>query len=871
MRNIPGGAPVSRRTVAVAALSLLLLVGCGGGGGSATDEPSPSLADAADTAPDGGDREAAQAALITPRQDALVGMLPPTPDAHLVGMWSPVVDWPVLGLHANVLPNGRVLTYGAKRPDLPGQKALAFDEWDPAGGLQPAAHKEVRSPTEVDSFCSASVMGPDGLLMIVGGNTFWKTSQWDPGRSLLLARASQMHQPRWYSSLVRLPDNRVVVVGGNSNDKTASAIYATTPEVFSAAEGWRQLSNASSDEAFGATEKRWWYPRAYLAPDGRIVGISNNLIWRLDAAGAGRLEVLGRSGHRVGISGTTVMYRPGKVLLVAGGETVFDTEPASRKAAVLDIGAERPVAVPVAELAYARNYANSLMLPDGRVLVTGGTTHGNALGKAVLPAEVWDPQADRWTPWASASAERLYHSTSLLLPSGAVLNTAGGSPGPVFSDTAQVFFPPYFFRKRRDGQVVWADRPAVQRMERGHPYFSHGEDARTTVRLADRRRIASVALISLAAVTHGHSTDLRHVPVPFRQRQNRLELHLDQLSDTTVPPGYYQLHVVDDQGVPSAAVIVEFRRRAGDVAGEGRASQSSDERGSRAADRATDQDWRSHTATAPGQSDAWWRLDFDDTRPISAISLFNRLGDCDGTGDCRSRLRDITVSVLDAAGQAVWTSSQLNPENSLKSPDRLHLDLTLLNGTAVPGRSVVVQRRSDPDLSGSGGQGDRSEAEVLSLAEVQVEQGPVNLALRQTARQSSTASGGVASRAVDGRYNALWRDGPLTYTGPAQQPWWEVDLGAVHPLRQVRIWNRVDCCSEQLADFDVLVSDTPFGGSTLEEERRRPGVTAYPVGSLEGRRMLDLRLAEGQSGRYVRLWLRGEAALSLAEVEVLAR
>lgn len=845
----------------VAPWILAALAACGGGGGGDADTAGSRAAPAAEAA---DDRETAQAAVIAPALDGLVGTVTPTTDAHLVGMWTPVVDWPLLGIHANVLPNGRILTYGANEEKPRTRKAVTFDEWDTRIGLTPAAHREVASPTEVDSFCSASVMGPDGLLLIVGGNTFWKTAQYDPDRSLLIARASQMQQPRWYGTLVKLPDNRVVVVGGNNGGITPPA-YGVTPEIFSAAEGWRPLTGASSEEAFGASEKRFWYPRAYLAPNGLIVGVSNDLLWQLDPQGEGRLTVLGPAGHRLGVAGTSVMYRPGKVLLIAGGETDFDREPATRKATVLDIAGDLPVSSPTAELNFARNYPNSLMLPDGRVLVTGGTTRGNGVGTAVMPAEMWDPDTGQWATWAPAAAARLYHSTSLLLPNGAVLNTGGGSPGPVFAKTAQVFFPPYFFKKRWDGEVVWADRPAIKRVD---PYFRQGEDG--SLRLSDSRRIASVALISAGAVTHGHSTDLRYVPVPFSQSINRVQLHLGELGETLLPPGHYQLHVVDEEGVPSSAAIVEVRGGTANVAYQGWASQSSTS-GFRDAGAAIDGSWSAYSATSSSNVDPSWQLDFGSGRPIAGISLFNRLGECRDTDDCRSRLRDITVSVLDEAGNPVWTSGLLNAENMLQSPDRLHVDLTLLNGTAVVGHSVRVQRQSDPDLSGSGGQGGESEANVLALAEVEVEEGPVNLALRKPARQSHTAAGGVASRAVDGRFNATWRDGPLTFTGDAFQPWWEVDLGAVHPLRRVRLWNRIDCCSELLADFDVLVSDTPFGNGSLEEERARPGVGVYHVDTLKGERALEVALSEAQTGRYVRIWLNRQSTLSLAEVEVIGR
>ena len=48
-------------------------------------------------------------------------------------MWSPVTPWPVIGIHAVLLPEGRVLTYGT---DTNGRQTgfFTYDVWDPAAG-----------------------------------------------------------------------------------------------------------------------------------------------------------------------------------------------------------------------------------------------------------------------------------------------------------------------------------------------------------------------------------------------------------------------------------------------------------------------------------------------------------------------------------------------------------------------------------------------------------------------------------------------------------------------------------------------------------------------------------------------------------------
>ncbi|MCW7540292.1 discoidin domain-containing protein [Aquabacterium sp. A7-Y] len=864
---------------ALTTLALFVLAACGGGrqdDSSASDGASGratagSRAKAASRSPRGAGptREAPLASVITPLEDALIGVLPPTADAPERGMWSALAPWPLMAAHANLLPDGRVMSFGTAPPDVVQAYTLHFDIWSPALGFAEGAHRTLPNPTTVNSFCSASTMGPDGMLLIVGGNNpaLYKTTQWDPDRDLLIARAAQPRQPRYYATLVRLSDNRILIVGGNNHPREPLE-YAETPEVFTAAEGWQPLPGATSAELFGKFDARWWYPRAYVGLDGRVVGVSNDRMWRLDAHGAGRIESLGPTGHRLGVSGMSLMYRPGRLLL-AGGGSLHNTDalPGTRQATLIDFGPPSPQVMPAEPMARARNWANAVALPDGQVLVTGGTAVGNHSDTAIFEAELWNPDTGRWRTLAPAAERRLYHSVSLLLPSGAVLNAGGGAPGPVFAQNAQVYFPPYFFR-RTGGRVEWASRPAFTRVA---PYFVYGPASDSTVVLADTRPIASAALVTIGMVTHSHGTDLRYVPLAYTQRGRELTLHLSRLDNRVVPPGHYQLHVVDRQGVPSPAAIVEFRHDPRNVAPQGTASQSSTWRAVNAAGVALDGRLDSYTHTSPGRPDPSWRLDLPATRGLSQISLFNRTGRCSGTDDCRTRLRDITVTVLDGAGLPVWTSELLNPENRLGSPDRLHVDLTHLAGTAVRGRSIVVQRRSDPDGSGSGGVTSEPERDVLSLSEVQVEEGPVNLALHRAAAQSSTIAPGVAALAVNGDLTTEWRAGGVTHTQESLQPWWQVDLGRIERVAGVRLWNRSDvCCADRLSDFHVLLSEQPFTSETLETERVRPGVTDLHVTSLNGQRAIDLALPPGRSGRYLRVWLRGRNSLSLAEVEVFA-
>ena len=72
-------------------------------------------------------------------------------------------------------------------------------------------------------------------------------------------------------------------------------------------------------------------------------------------------------------------------------------------------------------MSWRRTYHTATLLPDGRVLVVGGTgNHGSLLG-----ADVYDPALGTWSAVGSMSTSRFGH-TATLLPNGKVL-IAGGS------------------------------------------------------------------------------------------------------------------------------------------------------------------------------------------------------------------------------------------------------------------------------------------------------------------------------------------------------------------------------------------------------------------------------------------------------------
>ncbi len=502
-----------------------------------------------------------------------VGLSVPA-NAPIKGMWSTVQSWPLNGLHSVVLPNGRVLTYGTPAGNAANQDGRTFDVWDPIQGFGAASHKTKYNAQQVNSFCSSAVFMPSGSLLVSGGNSPLDSSVFLPGTGEVTTSAFKMASDRWYGTMLSLPDGRALMLGGSgpyealrAYQDPAAAINAgsisMTPEIYEPATGFRSLFGAYSREAFGPDYHRYWYPRAWVAPNGEVFGISSEKMWYLSYSGDGSVRVAGNfktgtnatTKPNIGPTSTAVMFAPGRILQV-GGNGYYDGHetPGSQLATVVDINGTTPVVSETNPMNIARQWANSTVLPDGKVVVTGGTRYANNGGAdAVYEAELWDPSTGQWTLGASAAVIRVYHSAAILMPNGTVLSTGGGAPGPVNNLNAEVYYPPYLFRAAASGGAEVAPRPKALAASTLSPAYG----ASLNVDLASAAEIKSAVLIGASSVTHSFNTSQRRMELPMMQSGARVAVSIPS-SSAAAPPGYYELFFLDAAGVPSTAVTLSL-------------------------------------------------------------------------------------------------------------------------------------------------------------------------------------------------------------------------------------------------------------------------------------------------------------------------
>lgn len=484
---------------------------------------------------------------------------PPTPapksEAHLLGTWSEVMPWPVLPIHAALLPDGQVLTWGGGPETFEDANAAhdsnETDVWNPISG----EHAQVWN-TETELFCAGHSFLPDGRLVVPGGhqdNHFGKvdTNLFDSLKRRWF-RSRDMRAPRWYASVLSLASGEVLALSGNQRGYDTEN---TLPEVFTG-DRWRALRGADEPTNNPASDYLW----TFSAPDGRafIAGPKSTLRF-LDTSGRGRWTQAGRRDDLYRRYGTAALYAPGEILVTGGGSSEV-----TRSSIRISLSEDGAVKVrPASDMSVPRRHHLSTLLPTGELLLTGGLSNfGEGLERdpsghyvpqaAVYHAEVWNPERDQFTRLAAMKTPRMYHSVALLLPDGRVLVGGGGRCASCKQDyqNAEIYSPPYLFKTDGSGEV--AERPAVNDVSKFITYFQS-----FLIESPQAETIERVTLVRLGAVTHAFNQNQRFNELEFELIGDKLKV-FSPGSAEIAPPGHYMLFLIDDKGVPSVAEIIQL-------------------------------------------------------------------------------------------------------------------------------------------------------------------------------------------------------------------------------------------------------------------------------------------------------------------------
>jgi N-acetylneuraminic acid mutarotase len=223
--------------------------------------------------------------------------------------------------------------------------------------------------------------------------------------------------PRDYATATLLPNGKVLITGG-----FGSGGYRASSELYNQATGtWT---------ATGSLATGRYYHTATLLSDGKVLVVGG-----AGTGGGGGGELASAELYdpatstwtatgslaTARYSHTATLLPNGKVLVSGGYSAASGTATALASAELYDptTGAWSATG----SLTTARVYHTATMLPNGKVLVAGGYDAANV---RLASAELFDPATSAWTATGSMSAARIWF-TATLLPNGKVLVVGGGN------------------------------------------------------------------------------------------------------------------------------------------------------------------------------------------------------------------------------------------------------------------------------------------------------------------------------------------------------------------------------------------------------------------------------------------------------------
>ena len=536
------------------------------------------------------------------------------------GKFSAPITWPLempLMVHAAMLPDGRILFWGRTKEgeaagnptiyDLVGNSPARI--WNPAtDGSQPS-HFEAVNNVSTNLFCSGHSLMPDGRLFVAGGHAHRHpnsisgdkhTNIFDPVSRLwapqdVAGSPPVMEKGRWYPFTLVLENGKIAILSGTYNEPPsedfAAAIKQWNPEIYDPQTNSLEVKNPLTDLESELPN----YPYLFLDPIAPgtpgysphrgvfVAGPNYSFFWNPNGGSNGKGSRSPVSLHNEKhTDGSAVMFNAeeGKILLT-GGRTWASGGPVTKVAKTINLSDVDPQWVATQSMIYPRTFHTSTVLPDGKVLVTGGVpcrgghTHDPCNGavpiESTLLAEMWDPATGAWSAMATGSVKRAYHSTALLLPDATVLVNGGGLPDGRYGNEdplserrhtfkerrMEIYSPPYLF----DDAGNPASRPSL---DTAPAQVALGQQFNLT--FSNAAAINRVALIRLPSVTHGFNSDQRRNVLSFSTTSTPGQLSVTAPSEARkCPPGYYMLFIMEERGTapniklaPSQAKIIRI-------------------------------------------------------------------------------------------------------------------------------------------------------------------------------------------------------------------------------------------------------------------------------------------------------------------------
>jgi len=414
--------------------------------------------------------------------------------------------------------------------------------FDPVSGA-----KVLPAGSGSDQGCTNGTLLEDGALIQVGGqegpdfrNATRMVKSWSRAAGWLRLQDLLHPRGRWYPGLARLSDGTLLVMGGGQRP---DASRTNTCELFDqSTRTWRTTGSMGQ-----AVE----YPPAGLLHDGRVLRtwgspeVYDPATGSWAPTGSFVAPARGWPGHS---DHSLVILTGGEPRVIGILPSLGAAGAAMVEAFDVTTGAWSAKSSP----ALKRMQTEVTYLPDGNILVSGG----EASLPAPVPdrfgivkwTDLYDPRAETWRRVGDRPEFAEYHAVTALVPDGRVLTTGGTTIkfriGPTTNDIF-AYSPPYLFR---------GVRPRLSNLSAS--VLPRG--ATLAFDVFPTTRITRVVLMGTTVHTHWVEGGVpRRLELPVVQAGARVQTTLPTDANL-LPVGHYLVFAMVDD-IPSVAAIVRVR------------------------------------------------------------------------------------------------------------------------------------------------------------------------------------------------------------------------------------------------------------------------------------------------------------------------
>ncbi len=457
------------------------------------------------------------------------------------GEWRTLASlMPINPVHTALMHDGRVLIVSGS-----GNVAAETNFRSAVLDLQ-ADRLDVTYSQPWDMFCNGMVVLADGRVFVNGGNLAYdpfhgqpKNAAFDPATGVFTDLQNMAHG-RWYPTVTTLGDGSVMTFSGlDENGSTNSTV-----EIYTPGSGWSQQYPAGWTPPL--------YPRMHLLPNGNVLysgsGTGSRIFNTTNKSWSAVVATTNYSGTRGYGTSVLLPLRPsngykGRVMIFGGGN------PATATTEILDTSAQTLQWQNGPAMSQGRIEMNATILPNGKVLATGGSTKDEDATTKSLNADLYDPVSNTFSSAGQNVYARLYHSNALLLPDATVLLLGGNPARGTYEQHMEIYSPAYLFNS--DGTA--AVRPAITSVSNSEIAYGGAFDIQTP----NAATITSVVLVRPGAPTHAFDMDQRLVELTFTTGAGVLTATAPP-NGNIAPPGYYMMFVLNSSGIPSVATWVHL-------------------------------------------------------------------------------------------------------------------------------------------------------------------------------------------------------------------------------------------------------------------------------------------------------------------------